>query len=168
MNKQKLNIPKTTTAFLFFMLLLGCVSKRSISTNANNIETSPKIIFLNYAIKKTSDGNRSIRFINKKVTEGKLKNHYSRSLESAASGDLQLFQLDKKSNILQSIIIKNPLAKTIEYVNESKSLQSHSIDLDSTRFSCRLQLNPNTKYVSIHGLNTTKNQSIPLNKTKLN
>ncbi len=150
------------------IMLLGCASKHSLSTNTDKIETAPKIIFLNYSIKKTLDGNRTIRFINKKIVEGKLKNHHNRFLKTGTSEDLQLFQLDKKSNTLQSIIIKNPLAKTIEYVDESKSLQTKKIDLDSTPFSLRLQLRPNTKYISIHPISYSKNQTAPLIKTKLN
>ena len=149
-------------------MLLGCASKQSLSTNADKIEITPKLIFLNYTIKKTSDGNRTIRFINKIVTEGKLKNHNNKSVETGVSGDLQLFQLDKKSNILQSIIIKNPFTKTFEYADESKSFQMKKIDLDSSRFSLRLQLRPNTKHISIHGISDSKNKTKLLIKTKLN
>lgn len=149
-------------------MLLGCASKQSLITNTNKIDTPPKIIFLNYAIKKTSNGNRTIRFVNKKVAEGKLKNHNNESIENSTSGDLQLLQLDKKSNILQSMIVKNPLAKTIEYVDESKSFQTKSFDLDSVQFSLRLQLKPNTKYISIHDISDSKKATKPLIKTKLN
>lgn len=149
-------------------MLLGCASKQSLTTNTDKIEITPKIIFLNYTINKTSDGNRTIRFINKIVTEGKLKNHNNKSVETGVSGDLQLFQLDKKSNILQSTIIKNPFTKTFEYVDESKSFQMKKIDLDSSRFSVRLQLRPNTKYISIHGIGDSKNKTKRLIKTKLN
>ncbi len=150
-------------------MLLGCASKQSLSTNADKIEIPPNIIFLNYAIKKTSDGNRTIRFINKKITVGKLKNHNNKSPKTSVTGDLMLFQLDKKSNRLQNIIIKNPLTKTIEYIDESKLFQRKRIDLDSTQFSLRLQLKPNTKYISIYNISDSKSHTTtPLIKTKLN
>ncbi|MDO5978040.1 hypothetical protein [Flavivirga spongiicola] len=168
MEKQKLNSPKTTIAFLFFIMLLGCASKQGLSTNTDKIEKTPKIIFLNYTIKKTSDGKKTIRYINKKVTEGKLKNHTKNSKEEPVTGDLMCYQLDKKSNILHSTIIKNPFTKTFEFVDESKSFQMKKIDLDSSRFSLRLQLKPNTKYISIHNISNSKNKTIPLIKTKLN
>ena len=168
LEKQKSHTPKSIMACFFFTMLLGCASKQSLSTNMNEIETTSQIIFLNYAIKKTSNGNRTIRFINKKVTEGKLKNHNNKSIENSVPGDLQLFQLDKKSNILQTTIVKNPLTKTIEYVDESKSFQTKSFDLDSVQFSLRLQLKSNTKYISIHDISDSKKETTPLIKTKLN
>ncbi|MDD7886408.1 hypothetical protein [Flavivirga sp. 57AJ16] len=168
MEKQKLNNPKTTIAFLFFIMLLGCVSKQGLSTNTDKIEKTPKIIFLNYTIKKIPDGNKAIRFIDKKVTEGKLKNHNENSKQDPVTGDLMCYQLDKKSNILQSTVIKNPFTKTFEFVDASKSFQMKKIDLDSSRFSLRLQLNPNTEYISIHDISDSKNKIIPLIKTQLN
>ena len=149
-------------------MLLGCASKQSLSTNTDKIEITPKIIFLNYTIKKTSNGYRAIGFINKIVTEGKLKGHNKNSKEEPVTGDLMCYQLDKKSNILQSIIIKNPFIKTFEYVDESKSFQMKKIDLDSSRFSLRLQLRPNTKYISIRSIDDSKNKTKLLIKTKFN
>ncbi|GAA3636794.1 hypothetical protein GCM10022397_23010 [Flavivirga jejuensis] len=147
-------------------MFLGCASKQSLlTTHTDKTETTPKIVFLNYTIKKIPNGDRTIRFINKIETEGKLKNHNNKSLETSLPGDLQLFQLDKKSNIIQSIIIENPLAKTIEYMDESKSFQSRRVDLDSTQFSLKLQLKPNTKYISIHSINKSKSKTKPLIKT---
>lgn len=145
-------------------MLLGCAAKQSLSSSSEKIEANPQIIFLNYAIKKTSNGDRVIRFINKKVVEGKLKNHNNESIENSKPGDLQLFQLDKKLNILQTMIIKNPLTKTIESLNDSKSFQTHNVELKSTPLSLRLSLDPRTKYISINEINQTK----PLIKTKIN
>ncbi|WP_158655262.1 hypothetical protein [Flavivirga eckloniae] len=149
-------------------MLLSCASKQSLTTNKDKIETSPKIIFLSYAIKKTSNGDRTIRFVNKKIAEGKLKNHNSISVENSKSGDLQLFQLDEKSNILQTMIVKNPLARTIEYVDDSKMFQTKHFDLDSVQFSLRLQLKSNTKFISIHHISDSRKETKPIIKTKLN
>ncbi|GAA3616559.1 hypothetical protein GCM10022396_38520 [Flavivirga amylovorans] len=149
-------------------MLLGCASKKSLSTNTNNIEKTPKIIFLNYTIKKTSNDSRTVHFINKIITEGKLKDHNKNSKKEPVSGDLMCYQLDKKSNILQSIIIKNPLKKTVESLNDSKSFQTNSIDLNSTSFSLRLKLEPYAKYVSINEITQDKKEVLPLIKTKIN
>ncbi|TGV02028.1 hypothetical protein [Flavivirga rizhaonensis] len=168
MEKQKLNIPKITIAFFFFMMLLGCASKQSLSTNTNKIEKTPKIIFLNYTIKKTSNGNRTVSLINKIITEGKLKDHNKNSKKEPVSGDLMCYQLDKKSNILQSIIVKNPLKKTVESLNDSKSFQTSHIELKHTSFSLRLKLEPQTKYISINEITQVKKEIKPLIKTKIN
>ncbi|MDO5972120.1 hypothetical protein Q4Q35_20160 [Flavivirga aquimarina] len=168
MEKQKLNIPKTTIVCLFFTMLLSCAVKQSLAKNTDKIEKNPQIIFLNYAIEKTPDGNRIVRFISKKIVEGRLKNHNKNSKEAYISGDLICYQLDKKSKKIYSTIIKNPLTKTIEFVDESKSFQMKKMDLDSAQFSLRLQLKPNTKYISIHSINDPKKKSKSLIKTKLN
>jgi hypothetical protein len=144
---------------------ISCGSHKNSEPTQSSIESNPKIIFLNYSIKKTANGNRSIRFLNKIVTEGKLKNvPYD---EVGVSSDLLFFQLDKKSNILQRSIIKNPLVKNIEYLNDSRGFQRKQINLDSTQFSIRLQLKPNTKYISISDFSTFENQEKTLIKTEI-
>lgn len=136
-----------------------------METSNSSLESNPKIIFLNYSIKKNSDINRSIRFINKTIADGKLKN--TQSNQAGVSGDLICFQLDKKSNILESILVKNPLCKSMEFLDETKSFQRQQIHLDSSRFSIRLQLKPNTKYISISDFSTFENQKNPLVKTEI-
>jgi len=155
--------------FLLIALLvlqISCASKKNVAVNETIIEElPPKLIFLNYTISKDDHGNKHIQFINKSIADGKLKNHNSN--ESGIAGDLVCVQLDKKSNELQRIIVKNPLSKSIEFLNESKSFQRKQIDLDSTQFSIRLQLNPNTKYISITDFCTFENQGKPLIKTEI-
>jgi hypothetical protein len=147
-------------------ILYSCGSSKTLATPKSTGESPPKIIFLNYSIKKTENGTRNIRFINKVVADGKLKNNNSN--ETGISGDLICFQLDKKSNELQRIIVKNPLSKSMEFLDESKSFQRKQIDLDSTQFSIRLQLKPNTKYISIGDFSIFETQKKPLIKTEIN
>lgn len=168
MERQKVNIPIIKFACFFFVLLLSCASKQSVTVNANKIEVIPKIIFLNYSIKKTSNGNRHVHFINKIVAEGKLKNHNKNREEELVAGDLKCHQLDKNSKVLQNTVIKNPLVQTIEYLDDSKSFQTKTIAVDSTNFSIRLQLEANTKYISISEIDTKQTNSKPLITTKLN
>jgi hypothetical protein len=131
------------------------------------VESSTKIIFLNYTIKKEANGNKRIRFLNKIVSEGKLKNHHTLNEEETTIGDLEWQQIDKNSNILESHFIKNPLIKTIEFINDSKNLQTKTIILDSATFSIRLQLKPNSQYIRI--IEVKDNQkSKPLIKTAIN
>ncbi len=149
-------------------MLLNCASKQHATDMTKLIETPPRIVFLKYAIKKTPKGQKKIRFIDKKMAGGRLKNHHKNSKENFKQGDLICYQLDKKSSILDSSIIKNPLLKSIEYLDDSKSFQTDTVDLDSARFSLRLQLNTDTRYISIHMFNVSKNKTKPLIKTKLN
>ena len=72
--------------------------------NQSEIESSPKILFLNYNIENTLNGNRTIQFINKKIVDGKLKNNSYLAIENGVSGDLICTELDKKSKKKSYII----------------------------------------------------------------
>ncbi|OEJ99310.1 hypothetical protein A8C32_09085 [Flavivirga aquatica] len=160
--QRKLN----TIIILFFLYFFSsCGINKNITADQPSIEKKPKILFLNYGIKKTSNNLRSVKFISKIITEGKLKNN--KSIKQVTSGDLECLQLDKKSKILDRIIIKNPLTKNIEYINDVKLFQTKQIDLDSTIFSIRLQLEPDTKYISIRNFDHSKKQIKALIKTPL-
>ena len=149
-------------------MFLCCASKKNFEENTNQIESTPKIVFLNYSIEKKSDGSRSVQYVDKIVTEGKLKSYYNNASESLNSGDLECFQLDKNSNTLHRSIIKNPLAKTIEYPNDSLSFETKSIDLNRAKFTIRIQLETNTKYIRIFEIDEKKINLKPLITTKLN
>ena len=66
--------------------------------------------------------------------------------------------------MLNQILIKNPLVKSIEYVDDSKNFKTETIKTDKTQFSIRLQLKSNTKYITIS--NFAEND--PLIKTQIN
>ena len=167
MNKtiKHTNLITTILVLTILCFFSACGIKKSMVSPQSSIENEPKIIFLNYNIKKTSNGNKRIQFINKVIADGKLKN--TKPNEEGVQGDLVCLQLDKKSNILQRSIVKNPLIKNIEFLDESKSFQRKEIDLDSTQFSIRLQLKPNTKHISIIDFSTFENQGKTLAKTQI-
>ena len=148
-----------------FILFSGCKSSKNIFVNQSEIKSSSKIIFLNYSIEKGLNQNRTIQFINKKVVDGKLKKNTSQqSIENGIQGDLICVQLNKKFQVLHQILIKNPLVRSVEYIDESNNLQTKIIKPDKTQFSIRLQLKSNTKYITIS--NFAKNK--PLIKTQIN
>ncbi|ALJ04797.1 hypothetical protein APS56_06530 [Pseudalgibacter alginicilyticus] len=162
---KQIKLPITLLSYVLLGIFTSCISNKSIATHEPSTESHPKIIFLNYSIKKDSNNSRNIEFIDKKITEGTLKNINSEVL--GVNGDLVFLQLDKKSKPLEHLIIKNPLSKSMEYLDESKSFQRKQINLDSIQFSIRLQLNPETKYISINDVNALENQSKSLIKTKI-
>ncbi|WP_346882986.1 hypothetical protein [uncultured Algibacter sp.] len=101
------------------------------------------------------------------MVDGKFKNPKTTTKDTY--GDLICLQLDKKSNILERTTIKNPLFKTIEFIDDSKSFHTKHIDLDSTNFSVRLQLKQNAQYISLIEVNLNNTSvSKPLITTKLN
>ncbi len=162
--------PKIINNLIIILILFGvaaCASKKDTSKNSVFQDTKPQLLFLNYNIKKDSKNNKTVKFINKIIADGKLKINSNKYIENGVSGDLQCHQLDKNSNIIQSIIIKNPLKKSIESLNDSLSFQTKNIELNSASFSLKLKLEPDAKYISIHEISTLTNASNPLIKTKL-
>jgi len=142
----------------------GCKNSKAVFANQSEIESSPKILFLNYNIENALNGNRTIQFINKKIVDGKLKHTKFDSIENGIVGDLILTELDKKSKVLNQTLIKNPLIITVEYVDDSKNFKTKTIKLDKTQFPIRLQLKSNTKYITISNFAESK----PLIKTQIN
>lgn len=145
-------------------VFLGCKNSKQSFENQTEIESTPKILFLNYVIEKTLDNKRKIEFINKKIVDGKLKNIAFEPIGNAVDGDLIFSELDSKLKTINKILIKNPLVQTIEYVDDAKQFQTKTLDLDKSQFSIRLQLKNATKYITIS--NFAENE--PLIKTKIN
>ena len=136
--------------------------------NSTIEEINPKLIFLNYKISEDSKGKKNIQFINKIITDGKLKINSNAYIKSGNSGDLVCNQLDKKSNILQSITIKNPLVRNFEYVDDSKTFKTKKVELKDTEFSLKLKLESNTKYIVIEEITQSLTKARLLIKNKIN
>ncbi|MFL1011797.1 hypothetical protein [Flavisericum labens] len=154
---------------LILLIVLGVIScggQKRISNTETAIETAPKILFINYKVEKTADNTVSVKLINNKVVDGKLK--AKNTSEQGEVGDLICLQIDENNTILQTQIIKHPFIKVIEYVDETNSFQKKRLDLDSMQLSLRLQLKKNTKYIIIENFNIEKNNTKPLIKTKVN
>ena len=154
------------TILFVLICLFSCRSNKLPVSEPMITERNPKLLFLNYTISKDNNNLKRISLINKIEVNGKLKQNTF--LREGSQGDLNFNLLDKKGNTIDSFIIKNPLFKTIEYVDESKHFKVKQLDLDSTQFSLRLQLNPKVISISISEIDTLKKASKPLIKTKLN
>jgi len=132
------------------------------------IETLPrKLIFLNYTISQDANGKKHILFINKIITDGKLKNNTETYLKTGSVGDLKCSQLDKDSVEIKTVIIQNPISKIIEYVNDSLIFESKKIELNRAPLSLRLALHDKTKYITISHIIDSLQNTRPLITTKL-
>jgi len=158
---RKLNL--LFTFLIATCIFSSCGNQKNLESTKNSIDSSPKIIFLNYSIEETKNGKRTIQFINKKIVDGKLKENPSESIENGTAGDLIFSELNKKSKVLNQILIKNPLVRQVEYLDNLKQFQTKTITSDKMQFSIRLQLKSNTKYITIS--NFAKNK--PLIKTQI-
>ncbi|MCF7561175.1 hypothetical protein L3X39_11050 [Sabulilitoribacter multivorans] len=160
---------KNTLSILILILVISCVSQQKVVTEKPEVEATPKLIFINYLIKNNlnDDKTKSVRCINTIITDGALKKNNNKYLEEGNSGDLNCRQLDKNSNVLQSVIIKNPLVKTFEYVDESNEFRLKTVELDSVEFSLKLKLEPNAAYITISEFSNVENNEKQLIKTPL-
>ncbi|WP_298530521.1 hypothetical protein [uncultured Algibacter sp.] len=139
----------TLISFVIICPSYSCSSTKNPAENKQTVENTPKIIFLNYSIKHENNGHVLVKLINTIKTDGKLKKTINAYNQEGIPGDLKCNQLNKKQKPLQSVLIKNPLSKDFEYVDDFKEFKIAHVELDSTEFSVRLQLLPDTKYVSI-------------------
>ena|SRR5690606_25744329 len=139
-----------------------------MAVNETVIETlPPKLIFLNYTISQDAHGNKHIQFLNKIITDGKLKNNTETYLKMGAVGDLKCSQLDKDSVEIKTVIIQNPLVQVIETVNDSLIFESTKIELKKAPLSLRLALHDKTKFITIGHIIDSLQNSRPLITTKL-
>jgi hypothetical protein len=158
---------------IFYFFLLGSVSclithSAIRSDPKEGHETlSPRIIFLNYAIRlDKSGGEPEIRLISKSVAEGNLKTN--RSLpEIAKPGDLTCIAMDDHLQAVESIIIPDPLNITVESVSDNNALFKKEIALDSAQFSVRMQLNEKINAIGIKKNTGSESQNSFLLITKI-
>jgi len=148
--KRKIRQTSVKSSFIFIacILLAGCASKKNIQNpDENNLTTKgPKIIFLNYILKKHTNNSLKAILHSKTIVDGTLKKTTDFNLKM---GDLAFIQLDKESTKVKDLYLSNPLIKDIEYVTQTGELDKKRIELDSTQVSIRMQLDPLTKFISL-------------------
>jgi len=127
----------------------------------------PKIIFLNYSIKKDkSKGEFEILLIDKYITEGKLKINSSEP-EMSKPGDLKCVSLNNHMEPVDSIIVSDPLNITVESIDENNRLFKKEIARDSAQFSIRMQIDNNTDAIAIKRRTNSENYNSYLLITKI-
>ncbi len=144
---------------LFACSVLICSACRSGNTNITSntnarhtlkiTDSTPKIMFLNYAIKKAHNGKKHVTFLSSKTVKGSLKQGFKNTEAPNTPEDLICTQRDKHKNIITHQFIDNPLEQRIEYLDETKAFKRALIALDSSNFSVRLQLHPKTTHITI-------------------
>ncbi|PQV48276.1 hypothetical protein CLV33_105126 [Jejuia pallidilutea] len=147
------------------VVCISCIANQDISASEkkSEIRYKPKIVFVSYSIKKNENGNKTVAFLDSKKVDGTLKNQKKILDKKGNLGDLVCAQLDASSSIVSQQLVENPLKKTIEYVDETKNFKVVQIALDSAKFTVRLQLYPETKYIAIN-LNGATQRPIALTK----
>jgi len=147
-------IIKRTSYLIVVLSIISCASKKQITTEDILVKeetkpiTKPKIIFLNYVLVKNDQNEKSITLINQIKTEGKLKGK-PKNIENTSQGDLEYILLDKDFNSIEKHALKNPLKKTVEFVNDFGNFEKRTLDLDRVEFTIRIQLPPEAKHMKI-------------------
>jgi hypothetical protein len=144
-----LSEPINILLFVVLVFTLSCAAKKDMPNPEPIVEINPKLILLNYTLTEDANGIKSVGFINKTVTDGKARHLGDKYIKTGNIGDLKCSQLDQNSQTLRSVFIKNPLNKTMEFINDSLKFESQAIELKKTSFSLRLQLHDKAKSIII-------------------
>ncbi|GAA4238558.1 hypothetical protein GCM10022291_29480 [Postechiella marina] len=145
----------------------SCIAKKELPQNDFIAEENPKLIFLNYTVKETSNGTKSIDFISKKITDGKARNNGNKYTKTGSIGDLKFSQVDKNARNLHSVFIKNPLHKHLEFINDSLQFESKALELKKSSLFLRLQLHADTENIIISEVTDSLQNTRPIYITKL-
>ena len=132
--------------------LTGCSSlTKSGTINSSDREVAidnPQIIFVICLASISEDSTMQIELVDRIITEGKFKetNTYAGNI---GAFDMICIQLDDNSLSLDTTYIPHPLIRSIEFVDAQGSLNKNHVQLDRAEFFIRMQLNPNTRSISI-------------------
>jgi hypothetical protein len=146
---------------------LSCATKKDIPKSEPIVDINPKLILLNCTLTEDVNGIKTIDFINKTVTDGKARYLGNKYIKTGNIGDLKCSQLDQNSQTLRSVFIKNPLNKTMEFINDSLQFERKALKLKKSSFSLRIQLHPEAESIVIAEIIDSLQNITPLYITKL-
>lgn len=159
---SKLRIFLLAISFLF-IVFQACKTRQNETVKIHAAE-APKIAFLNYQITVHDSKAAEVKLIQKQIVEGTIKDRSS-SEELVKEGDIKVSQLNRSLLVLGDVHVKNPLQYYAEFADDSGKLSGQEVNLSRADFLVRLQLKPDTRYVSISRYH--KNQYILLTKDSL-
>lgn len=140
MNETK----KYIVFFFLLIIILSCSKKQmplSDSVQFQMEDDKNYILFVNYIL-TNEKGVLKATFINQIVREGKLKPFQN---ENNLSGTLAFEQLNGNDELLDQLVLQNPLIKTYEFVDDNGQLNKKEVVLDSAEFSLRTQIIPSAR-----------------------
>jgi len=167
-----MNSFKSYFSIIQVLLLFGFTGFFSCGARAQQMASevkevkAPKLLFLNYTISKYTNGTYRATFINKVLTEGRLKDKTQRQPLSDA-GDIVCIQYNDKNDVLDRSYIKNPLQPIVEYVNDDGNLEKRQLNLNSAQIAIKLQLQEATSSVRLFLIDASGNASTDLITTSI-
>ena len=149
------------------IVLFACKCGVNSQYRINSQKSNPaNIIFLNYKASKNDLGEIKIALVNKIIVKGKIKDK-SIKIDENIIGNLECIQADNRLKSIKTMYVKNPLNKTVEYVNDNGELEKKQIKLDSAQFSIRMQLDPKARFILIRGIGQAYKKNLLLSKIEI-
>lgn len=148
------------SSVIFF--LVACkppIEKTTASTNndfSGIYSQSEQILFLTFKIKNDTILKKASEFslANKLITDGKIKMHTNEISIDTAYPYIGLSFLTEQNKIIYTHLLKHPIYKDFEYINEEGNFQMSSLKLYETELFVRIPYNISIKKVNI----TEKNE----------
>lgn len=151
------------SAFFILVLLSGaCTNIKPGSSAGEPVRKGPEILFLNYVVAHADDDSMVVRFVSKIRKDGIVKG--TPTAQTSEGDGLKLVQISAHGRRIDSIAVDNPLHRYFETANPDGELELKHVVLDSTQLSIRVQLNPQTEFVS---LEKERNPGVSYHKTNL-
>ncbi len=154
--------------------LAGCKANENLTTNykveniiQEEVEVDEeKILFLNYKIAKESGGEINLSVINQIINKGNIKG-YNSNIQYLKIGNLKFIQQDLQGNELDVYYLSNPLTREVEFVDENGQFQRKVIQMDSSEFGIRLQLQNQCRKVVVELIKDSELNTIELLTTEI-
>lgn len=152
--------PIKSKQLLALILMFAVFSTLTAQQNKERALKKDKILFINLFMKKESKSTYQINLLKQKVVFGKFKQRFEKqkSIAKAKDGDVILTLLDKKQNVIHTIVIDDPLSKSMEYPT-NKGFEKGNVNLKEAKFPVRLQLDYNAAYISVQRMNSSNKTS---------
>jgi len=140
----------------------SCKNSKSLA-ETEGLYKSNKVVFVNYKLFRLANGKRQLSYLNHTIKEGRLKRFTTTT--PGKPNDLICIQYNNRYRKLHSVLIKDPLRKIMEHIDDEKQLQTQVLELDEAFFSVRMQLHPQTRFIAVRNFSEEENlMETPINQ----
>lgn len=152
--------------FLFCFILismLSCSSQSAVQSSFGNNSISkkpkPKMVYLFFEAEKSSDGNETIKLVDKKEAEGFFKNEEFGTAKDITNTYYKMILFDKNNDTYKTSIIDNPLSPVFESYGK-ESMEKQIGNLSKAEFFYRYNDNGNISKLEIRKSENNKSTLI--------
>ncbi|MFD2551831.1 hypothetical protein ACFSQP_08385 [Bizionia sediminis] len=106
------------------------------------------MLFLTYYVKHVPETGLSIKHLKTIYAKGRIKD-FNQNLSLHKNGNLICTLRNEQQQIITTLYIKNPLIKSVEFVNNTGQLQKRLIEQTNTDFTFRIPVTKEVKFVTM-------------------